>query len=135
MGSKLSTGSIRFFLFADVFADLLQLEPHRGHGVATGPEMLSREVSLLTAQSGYGDGTLRLEKPDHRGHRVLGRIVSTYARGPASSAPQKLLLFLLGPSVEDFSPLPTRLSIQHLASSLGNEHHWYWQSHLEGDRL
>jgi hypothetical protein len=52
--SKLSAGSIRFFLFADVLADLLQLEPDRGHRVTTGPETFSREVSLLAAQSGYG---------------------------------------------------------------------------------
>jgi hypothetical protein len=54
MDSKLSAGSIRFFLFADVLADLLQLEPDGGHRVTTGPEMLNREVSLLAAQSGCG---------------------------------------------------------------------------------
>ena len=35
---------------------------------------------------------------------------------------QNLALFLPGQSVEDFSQLPTRLSKQHLASSLGSEH-------------
>jgi hypothetical protein len=35
MHSKLSAGSIRFFRLPDVLADLLQLEPERGHGVTT----------------------------------------------------------------------------------------------------
>jgi hypothetical protein len=67
MGSKLPTGSIRIFLSADVSADLLQLEPDGGHGVTPGPEMLPGEVSLLAAPSGYGDGALAFEKPDHQG--------------------------------------------------------------------
>jgi hypothetical protein len=48
MGSRLSSCSIRFFLFADVWADLLQLEPDGGHGVTTGPagnaEVLGSEM-------------------------------------------------------------------------------------------
>ena len=67
MDSQLSTVSIRFFLLADVLADLLQLEPDGGHGVTPGPEMLPGEVSLLAAPSGYGDGALAFEKPDHQG--------------------------------------------------------------------
>ena len=55
MDSKLSAAPIRFFLLADVLADLLQFETDRGHGVSASPEMLAREVSLLAAQSGYGD--------------------------------------------------------------------------------
>ena len=63
--SKLSAASIRFFLFADVLANLLQLETNRGHGVSTSPEMLAREVSLFAAQSGYRNRALSLQKPDH----------------------------------------------------------------------
>ena len=40
-GSKLSATPIRFFLLADVLADLLQLEPEGGHGVSTSPEVLA----------------------------------------------------------------------------------------------
>ena len=122
MGLKLSAGSIRFFLFADVLADLLQLEPDRGHGVTTGPEMLPREVSLLAAQSGYGDSALPFEKPDHRGHRVLrgNRYTHMHVIRHQMSI-QNLALFLPGQSVEDFSQVPARLSKQHLAPSLGNE--------------
>ena len=123
MGSKLSTGSIRFFLFADVLADLLQLEPDGGHGVTTGPEMLPREVPLLAAQSGYGDSALPFEKPDHRSHRVLGGNRYTPMHMVRHQVPlQNLALFLPGQSVEDFSPLPARLSKEHLAPPLGNEH-------------
>ena len=123
MGSKLSTGSIRFFLLADVLADLLQLEPDGGHGVTTGPEMLPREVPLLAAQSGYGDSAIPFEKPDHRSHRVLGGNRDTPMHMVRHQVPlQNLALFLPGQGVENFSPLATRLSKQHLASSLGNEH-------------
>src|SRR4029077_15101108 len=123
MDSKLSTGSIRFFLFADVLADLLQLEPDRRHGVTTGPEMLPREVPLLAAQTGYGDGALPFQKPDHRGHRVLGRNCDTHMHMVRQQVPfHNLALFLPGQSVENLSQLPTRLSKQHLAPSLGNEH-------------
>ena len=65
MDSKRPAVSIRFFLFADVLADLLQLKPDRRHGVTTSPEMLAGEISLFAAQSGYGDGALPLQKPDH----------------------------------------------------------------------
>ena len=68
MNSKLSACSIRSFLFADVLADLLQLQPDCGHGITAGPEMLTCEFSLLPAQSGYGDGALPHGKPDHRDH-------------------------------------------------------------------
>jgi hypothetical protein len=123
MDSKLSAGSIRFFLFADVWADLLQLEPDRGHGVTAGPEMLPREVSLLAAQSGYGDSALPFEKPDHRGHRVLGGNRDTpmhVIRHQISI--QNLALFLPGLSVEDFSQVSARLSEQHFAPPLRHEH-------------
>jgi hypothetical protein len=119
----LSTGSIRFFLFADVLADLLQLEPDGGHGLTTGPEMLLREVPLLAAPSGYGDSALPFEKTDHRSHRELGGNRYTHMHMVRHQVSlQNLALFLPGQCVEDFSQLPTRLSKQHLAPSLGDEH-------------
>ena len=123
MDSKLSAGSIRFFLFADVLADLLQLETDRGHRVTTGPEMLAREIPLLAAQSGYGNGALPFEKPDHRGHRMLGGNGDAHMHMVRHQmAIQNLALFLPGQSVEDFSQLPARFSEQHLAPPLGDEH-------------
>ena len=123
MDSKLSAASIRFFLFADVLADLLQLEPDRGHRVATGPEMLPREVSLLPGQSGYGDSALPFEKPDNRGHRALGGNCDTHMHVVRHQMSiQNLALFLPGQGVKDFSQVPTRFSEKHLAPSLGNEH-------------
>jgi hypothetical protein len=106
MGSKLSTGSIRFFLFADVLADLLQLEPDGGHGLTTGPEMLPREVPLLAAPSGYGDSALPFEKTDHRSHRELGgESLYTYAHGPASSVPPESGTLSAGPMRGRFLPI------------------------------
>ena len=48
-GSELSVCSIRFLLFADVLADLLQFKSDCGYGITAGPEMLAREVSFLAA--------------------------------------------------------------------------------------
>jgi hypothetical protein len=85
--------------------------------------MLAREVPLLAAQSGYGDGALPFQKSDHRRDRMLGgnrdapmHVIRHHM------AIQNLALFLPGQRVEDFSQLPTRLSKQHLAPSLGDEH-------------
>jgi len=55
LASKASV-AIRGLLLADVLAYLLQLKSYRGHRVPAGPEMLSREVSLLSAQSGDRNG-------------------------------------------------------------------------------
>jgi hypothetical protein len=73
--------------------------------------VFSREVSLLAAQSGYGDGALPFQKPDHRGHRVLGRNRDTHMdliRHQMSI--QNFAFFLPGQCVEDFSQVPARLS-------------------------
>jgi len=135
--SELSAVSIRFFLFADVLADLLQLEPDGGYGVSTGPEMLAREISLFATHSGYGDRALPFRKPDHRGDRMLGRNRDAHmdvVRHQMSI--QNLAFFLPGPSVENLSQVSPRLSKEYFATSLGNEHHMVnLQSHREWDRL
>src|SRR5438270_11510183 len=51
-------------LVADVLADLLQLKPNRGHGIAASPEMLAAEVPFLAAQAGHRNSTLPFQKPD-----------------------------------------------------------------------
>src|SRR5262249_54137193 len=63
--------TIRGFLLADVFADLLQLEAHCGHGVPTGPKVLAREIPFLAAQAGHRYSALPFQKPDHRSDRIL----------------------------------------------------------------
>jgi|SRR6516162_9941061 len=62
--------TIRGFLLADVFADLLQLEAHSGHGVPTGPKVLAREIPFLAAQAGHRYSALPFQKPDHRNDRI-----------------------------------------------------------------
>jgi len=97
MDSELSAVSIRFFLFADVLADLLQLEPDGGYGVSTGPEMLAREISLFATHSGYGDRALPFQKSDHRSDRVLGGNRDTHMHMIRHQmAIQNLALFLPG---------------------------------------
>ena len=65
--------SIRRCLLADVCSDLLQFEPDGRNSITAGPEMLTREVSFLTAYSSDRNGAFPFQEPDHRRHRVLGR--------------------------------------------------------------
>ena len=69
--AELSAVAIRGLLLADVLANLLQFEPDRGNGIASSPEMRTREIPFLAAQPGNRNGALPLEKPDDRSHRVL----------------------------------------------------------------
>src|SRR5437899_1612491 len=104
--SELSAGSIRVLLFADVLADLLQFKPDRGDGIATGPEMLAREIPLLAAQPGNSDSALPFQKPDHRRDRVLGGNRDTYVHVVWQQAPfDNLAFFLPGQRVENLSQL------------------------------
>src|SRR5207249_10206121 len=73
MSLEAAAVTIRGLLFADVFADLLQLKAHRGHCVSTGPEVLAREIPLFATQAGHRYGALPFQKSDHRGHRILRR--------------------------------------------------------------
>lgn len=105
MRSELSAASSRFFLFADVLADLFQLESDPGRGITAGPEIFAREVPLLAAQSGYGDGALPFQKSDHRGDRMLeGESQYTYAHDPASDGHPKSGTLSAGPARGRFLP-------------------------------
>src|SRR6266567_2809350 len=73
MSLEAAAVTIRGLLFADVFADLLQLKAHRGHCVSTGPEVLAREIPLFATQAGHRYGALPFQKSDHEGHRILRR--------------------------------------------------------------
>src|SRR5437763_16630002 len=73
MSLEAAAVTIRGLLFADVFADLLQLETHRGHRVSTGPEVLAREIPLFATQAGHRYGALPFWKSDHGGPRILRR--------------------------------------------------------------
>jgi hypothetical protein len=81
--------TIREFLLADVFADLLQLEAHGGHGVATGPKVFAREIPLLAAQDGPSlwrsslSETRSPKRPD-----TLEESRCTCARGPPAGVPR-----------------------------------------------
>src|SRR5438132_4498234 len=76
--SEVSAIAIRGLLLADVLFHLLQLKTNCGHRVTAGPEMFTREVSLLSAQSGDGNGALPLQESNHRGDRVLRRNRDTH---------------------------------------------------------
>jgi hypothetical protein len=65
--------SIRALLVADGLPDLLFIEPHGGHAIASRPEMFTREIALFALKlPGDGNCALPFQKPDHRRHRVLG---------------------------------------------------------------
>src|SRR5215468_2892306 len=124
--------TIRGLLLADVFADLLQLEAHGGHGVPAGPKVLAREIPLLATQAGHRYGALPFQKPDYRSDRVLRRNRDAHVHVVRQQVSlDDLALLLPRQSVEDFSQLAARLAKQHLASPLGTITTWYLQSQLE----
>ena len=85
--------------------------------------MLAREVSFFTAQTGDSDGALPLQKPDHRGDRVLGWNRDTHVHVVRHQVPlDDLAFFLPGERVEDCAQLPTRLAEDGLPSSFRHEH-------------
>ena len=123
--SKWSAGSIRFFLFADVRADLLQLELEldRGHGISTSPEMLAREVPFFAALSGHRNGALPFREPNHRGDRMLRGNRNAIMHVVRHRLPfENQAFFLPGQRLENLPPLAACLSEQHHASSLEREH-------------
>src|SRR5215472_722449 len=98
-------GSIRFLRLPDVLADLLQFESDRRDRVATGPEMLAREVLLAATQSSHGNRAL--QEPDDRGHRVLRRNRNAHRHMVRPQMPFEDLTFLLpGQSMENFPERP-----------------------------
>ena len=120
--SELPACAIRALLLADVLADLLQFESDRGNGIASGPEMFTREIPLLAAQSGNRNRTLPFQKPDHRSHRVLGGNRDAHMYMVWHQMPFENLAFLLPRQrVEDRTQLPARLSENRFPTPLGHE--------------
>jgi len=112
-------------LFLNVLPDLLLLEADRGYRVASGPEVLAREVSDLAGElTGNRNGALAFQKPDYRGHGVLGRDgnehMDVVRHGVAF---ENLTLLLLGQSVEDGSNSLANGPKEHFSSSFWDKHH------------
>src|SRR5437870_9335251 len=115
--------TIRALLFADVFANLLQLETHRGHCVSTGPEVLAREIPLFATQAGHRYGALPFQKSDHRGHRILRRNRDAHVHMVRQQVSlNDLALLLPRQCVKYFSQLASCLAKQHLAPPLRASH-------------
>src|SRR6202042_1957201 len=120
---KLSAVAIRDLLLADVLADLLQFEPDRRNGIPARPEMLAREIPLLAIQPRNGNRTLPLEKPDHGGHRMLGRNGDAHVHMIWHQMPFENLAFLLPRrSVQNLSQLTTRLPEDCFPPPFGHKH-------------
>ena len=65
---------VELLLMLDIGANLLFLKPNRGHRIPARPEAFPIKVSLSSTKlSRHGDGTLALDRPNHLGHRILGR--------------------------------------------------------------
>src|SRR5204862_8030822 len=90
MSLEAAAVTIRGLLFADVFADLLQLETHRGHRVSTGPEVLAREIPLFATQAGHRYGALTFQKSDHRGTGYFGGIAMHMCTWSGSRCPSMI---------------------------------------------
>src|SRR2546430_6765274 len=115
MSLEAAAVTIRGLLFADVFADLLQLKAHCGHRVSTGPEVLAREIPLFATQAGHRYGALPFQKSDHRGHRILRRNRDAHVHMVRQQVSlNDLALLLSRQGVEYFS---------QLAPSPGHKHH------------
>ena len=104
-------------------ANRLPFEPDSGHRVPAGPEMLAREVPLLTAQPGDSDGALPFQKPDHRRDRMLRRNRDAHMHMVWQQvALDNLALLLLSQRMKDRSQLSTRLAEDGFPPTLGYEH-------------
>src|SRR5262245_50997234 len=86
--------------------------------------MLAGEVALLpTKLASNRDGTLAFQKPDHVGHRMLGRNGDTHMDMIGQDMPfHNLTLFLARQRVKDRPQLPPDLPVQLPAAPLGNKH-------------
>jgi len=136
MDPKLSARSIRFFLFADVLADLLQLEAHGGHGISTSPEMLAREISLFAAQSGYRYRALPFQNPVTDATWCLGGMAMHIRTWSGIKWPSKIWHSFCRAKAWKTSPKCRRvLPDSTLRRRLGTNTTWHLQSHREWDRL
>src|SRR5215468_2555193 len=124
--------TIRGLLLADVFADLLQLEAHGGHGVPTGPKVLTREIPLLAAQAGHRYGALPFQKPDHRSDRILRRNRDAHVHVVRQQVSlDDLALLLPRQRVEDSPSWRRAWPNSTLRRRFGTITTWYLQSQLE----
>src|SRR5215469_14153652 len=124
--------SIRFLLVADVLADLVQFESDGGDRVATGPEVLAREILFAATQSSHGDRALPLQEPDDRGHRVLRRNRNAHVHMVRLQMSFEDLAFLLPARAWKISPSCWRtFPNTTFRRRLGMKTTWYLQSHFE----
>ena len=120
---ELSARSIRALLFADVFANLFQFEPDSGNSVTPGPEMLPRKVSLFAAQSGDGNRTLSLQKPNHGCDWMLWWDGDAHMHVVRHEMPfDDLASLLFGQGVENSPQLLSYSPINDFPASFGHEH-------------
>jgi len=112
------------FLRANVGLHLLQVEADGRHGIASRPKVFAREVPFLPRElASDGDGTLSLEKPDDRRHRVLRRNLDTHVHVVRQQMPlDDSALLLSSQFVEDGPESPPKVPEQGFAPSFGHEH-------------
>ncbi len=110
-------------MLTNVLSHTLQLEPHRGDRIPTGPEVLAVEVSLPSAPApGDGDGALALEKPDDGGDRVLRGYLDAQVHVIRHEMTFHDPAFLLpGQLMEDNTQPFSNFSLDRLASILRDE--------------
>jgi hypothetical protein len=111
-------------LFSDVPLHGFQLVAHRGYGIAPRPEMLAREVLQLPPQlPRNGQGTLPLQKPNHRGHSMLGWDLHTHMDMVGQQMPLHDPTFLLaGQLMKDRPQALAELAVEGFAAIFRNEH-------------
>jgi len=115
MSLEAAAVTIRGLLFADVFADLLQLKAHCGHRVSTGPEVLAREIPLFATQAGHRYGALPFQNPITEATGYFGGIAMHMCTWSAAGVLNDLALLLPRQCVKYFSQLASCLAKQQLA--------------------
>src|SRR5258705_8323042 len=90
MSLEAAAVTIRGLLFADVFADLLQLKAHCGHRVSTGPEVLAREIPLFATQAAIAMALFPFRNPITEATGYFGGIAMHMCTWSGSTCPSMI---------------------------------------------
>ena len=119
--SELSA-TIRGVLLADVLANLLQLEPYRGHCVAASPEVFAGEVPLLSAKPCNCNCALSFQETNHGSNGVFGRDRDGHVHVVHHQMPLQDLAFLLfRQRMENWTQLTPDIPEDRFPPSFGHE--------------
>jgi hypothetical protein len=111
------------FLVADVLDDRRFVQSYRGYKVAPGPEVLAREIPLLSHKKPSDhDRALPFQVPNHVRYRVFRRYPQAHVNMIRSQMPlDNFHVLMAGQFVKHLAKHPSDLTIDHFLPPLGNE--------------